>query len=156
MCTTPRIEDLDLEGVDTVAIDLETYDPKLKDHGSGAIKGEGFVCGIAIATDKEKYYLPIAHAGTGNLSVQETWDKLDELIFKNENITKVFHNAMYDVCWIRAATCKMLKGKLIDTMIAASVLDETRMRYSLDSLSKDYLGDVKYKYDLQQKVLDWS
>ena len=156
MCTAPRIEDLDLEGVDTVAIDLETYDPKLKDHGSGAIKGEGFVCGIAIATDKEKYYLPIAHAGTGNLSVQETWDKLDELIFQNENITKVFHNAMYDVCWIRAATGKMLKGKLIDTMIAASVLDETRMRYSLDSLSKDYLGDVKYKYDLQQKVLDWS
>jgi DNA polymerase I-like protein with 3'-5' exonuclease and polymerase domains len=155
MCTAPRIEDLDLEGVDTVAIDLETYDPKLKDHGSGAIKGEGFVCGIAIATDKEKYYLPIAHAGTGNLSVQETWDKLDELIFQNENITKVFHNAMYDVCWIRA-TGKMLKGKLIDTMIAASVLDETRMRYSLDSLSKDYLGDVKYKYDLQQKVLDWS
>jgi DNA polymerase I-like protein with 3'-5' exonuclease and polymerase domains len=156
MCTAPRIEDLDLEGVDTVAIDLETYDPKLKDHGSGAIKGEGFVCGIAIATDKEKYYLPIAHAGTENLSVQETWDKLDELIFQNENITKVFHNAMYDVCWIRAATGKMLKGKLIDTMIAASVLDETRMRYSLDSLSKDYLGDVKYKYDLQQKVLDWS
>jgi DNA polymerase I len=78
------------------------------------------------------------------------------LIFQNENITKVFHNAMYDVCWIRAATGKMLKGKLIDTMIAASVLDETRMRYSLDSLSKDYLGDVKYKYDLQQKVLDWS
>ena len=111
---------------------------------------------VAIATDKENYYLPIAHAETKNLSVQETWDKLDELIFQNKNITKVFHNAMYDVCWIRAATGQMPKGRLIDTMIAASILDETRMRYSLDSLSKDYLGDVKYKYDLQQKVLDWS
>ena len=34
-------------------------------------------------------------------------------------------------------------------MIAASVLDETRMRYSLDAISKDYLKDSKYKYDLQ-------
>jgi DNA polymerase I-like protein with 3'-5' exonuclease and polymerase domains len=47
----------------------------------------------------------------------------------------------------------MPKGRLIDTMIAASILDETRMRYSLDSVSKDYLGDTKYKYDLQEKAL---
>ena len=28
MCNTP--EDLDLEGIDTVAVDIETYDPNLK------------------------------------------------------------------------------------------------------------------------------
>ena len=28
MCKTP--EDLDLDGIDTVAVDLETYDPNLK------------------------------------------------------------------------------------------------------------------------------
>jgi hypothetical protein len=56
MCIAPRIEDLDLKDVDTVAIDLETYDPNLKKHGSGAIRGEGFVCGIAIATDKQTLY----------------------------------------------------------------------------------------------------
>ena len=58
MCTAPRIEDLDLEGVDTVAVDLETYDPNLKKLGSGAIRGDGFVCGIAIATDKQTVYFP--------------------------------------------------------------------------------------------------
>ena len=47
MCTVPELIELDLKGVDTVAIDLETYDPGLKKHGSGAIRGEGFVCGIA-------------------------------------------------------------------------------------------------------------
>ena len=60
---------------------------------------------------------------------------------------------MYDVCWIRATTGLMLKGPVYDTMIAASVLDENRMRYSLDSLSKDYLGDTKYKWDLRDRSL---
>ena len=41
-------------------------------------------------------------------------------------------------------------------MIAASVIDETRMKYSLDSISKDYLNETKYKYDLAEKVLEWS
>ena len=40
-------------------------------------------------------------------------------------------------------------------MIAASVIDENRFKYSLDALVKDYLKD-KYKYDLQEKTLAWS
>ena len=55
MCTVPELIELDLNGIDTVAIDLETYDPKLNTHGSGAIRGEGFVCGIAVATDKAAF-----------------------------------------------------------------------------------------------------
>ena len=153
MCSAPSLKDLDLTDVTTVAVDLETYDPSLKKHGSGAIRGEGFVCGIAIATDKQTVYYPIAHAMTDNLDPTTTWKYLNEKLFQNEKITKVFHNAMYDVCWIRAVTGMMPKGQLLDTMIAASVLDETRMRYSLDSISKDYLKESKYKYDLQEKSL---
>jgi len=33
------------------------------------------------------------------------------------------------------------------------VIDENRFKYSLDALSKDYLGDSKYKYDLENLVL---
>ena len=58
---------------------------------------------------------------------------------------------MYDVCWIRSATGLMPIGPIYDTMIAASVIDENRMRYTLDSLAKDYLGDSKYKHDLAEK-----
>ena len=144
MCTVPELIELDLKGVDTVAIDLETYDPGLKKHGSGAIRGEGFVCGIAVATKNQTFYFPIAHAMTGNLDPKFTWNFLNQKIFQNKNIKKVFHNAMYDVCWIRAVTGQMPQGELLDTMIAASVLDETRMRYSLDAISKDYLKDSKY------------
>jgi len=156
MCEVPRLTDLDLTGIDTVAIDLETYDPNLKTKGLGAVRKDGFVCGIAIATKKKTLYFPIAHNMTDNLNTDKTWKFLNEKVFKNKGLRKVFHNAMYDVCWIRSATGEMPQGPLLDTMIAASVIDETRMKYSLDSLSKDYLNEKKYKYDLTAKVLEWS
>jgi DNA polymerase I-like protein with 3'-5' exonuclease and polymerase domains len=153
MCTVPQLTDLDLTGIDTVAIDLETYDPNLKSKGLGAVRKDGFVTGIAIATKNQTLYFPIAHAMTDNLNVNDTWEYLDEKLFKNKDIRKVFHNAMYDVCWIRSAIGHMPQGQLLDTMIAASVIDETRMRYSLDAISKDYLKESKYKYDLAEKSL---
>jgi len=153
MCTVPQLSDLDLTDIDLVAIDLETYDPNLKTKGLGAVRKDGFVTGIAIATKNQTLYFPIAHAMTDNLPVEETWNYLNEKVFKNKDIRKVFHNAMYDVCWIRSATGDMPQGQLLDTMIAASVIDETRMRYSLDSISKDYLNEAKYKYDLAEKSL---
>ena len=156
MCNTP--EDLDLKGIDTVAIDIETYDPNLKTKGLGAIRDDGFICGVAVATDNDIAYFPLRHSDT-NLDaerIRQIWKVLNDKIFQNENITKVFHNAMYDVCWIRSVTGIMMKGRIVDTMIAASVIDENRFKYSLDSLSKDYLDEGKYKYDLQQKTLEWS
>ena len=156
MCNTP--EDLNLEGINTVAIDIETYDPNLKTKGSGAIRNDGFICGVAVATEKDIAYFPLRHSDTETdpERIKKIWDVLNDRIFQNKNITKVFHNAMYDVCWIRAVTGMMIKGRIVDTMIAASVIDENRFKYSLDSLSKDYLKDSKYKYDLQQKTLEWS
>ena len=156
MCKTP--EDLDLDGIDTVAVDLETYDPNLKTKGLGAIRGDGFVCGVAVATGKDTVYFPISHSDV-DMSLDKKikfWEALDKKLFQNEKITKVFHNAMYDVCWIRAVTGKKMKGRIVDTMIAGSVIDENRFKYSLDSLSKDYKIGSKYQYDLQQKTLEWS
>ena len=156
MCNTP--EDLDLTGIDTVAVDIETYDPNLKTKGLGAIRNDGFICGIAVATSKETAYFPLRHSDTdiNPERINKIWEVLNEKIFQNEKITKVFHNAIYDVCWIRAITGKPMQGRLVDTMIAASVINENRFKYSLDSLSKDYLDEGKYKYDLQQKTLEWS
>ena len=156
MCNTP--EDLDLKGIDTVAVDIETYDPNLKTKGLGAIRNDGFICGIAVATGKDTAYFPLRHSDTDidPERIDKIWEVLNKKIFQNENITKIFHNAMYDVCWIRAVTGKKMKGRIVDTMIAASVIDENRFKYSLDALSKDYLDESKYKYDLQQKTLEWS
>jgi len=151
----PALHDIDIKDGEVVAVDLETYDPDLKKHGSGAIRGKGKVCGIALAYGDEKFYFPIGHSvKKENIPKLFTWRILNKKIFQNEKVTKVFHNAMYDVCWIRAATGMMVKGPIVDTMIAASVIDENRMRYSLDSLAKDYLNDSKYKHDLADKALE--
>ena len=90
MCNTP--EDLDLEGIDTVAVDIETYDPNLKSKGLGAIRGDGFVCGVAVATDKEIAYFPLSHADT-ELTLDKKlkiWESLNEKIFQNEKLPRSF------------------------------------------------------------------
>ena len=153
MCKTP--EDLDLQGVDTVAIDIETYDPNLKTKGLGAIRNDGYITGVAVATGKDSVYFPLRHSDVklNFKELEEFWDQINKKLLQNTKITKVFHNAMYDVCWLQAVTGKKLKGRIVDTMIAASVIDENRFKYSLDALSKDYLSEGKYKYDLENLVL---
>jgi len=63
--------------------------------------------------------------------------------------TKIFHNAMYDVCWIRKLGIK-INGLVVDTMIAASLIDENRFQYSLNALSWDYLGHGKSEAALNE------
>ena len=89
MCAVPQLSDLDLTDIDTVAVDLETYDPNLKTKGSGAVRKDGFVTGIAIATKKQTLYFPIAHAMTDNLNVNDTWEYLNEKLFKNKDLPVV-------------------------------------------------------------------
>ena len=150
--------DLDLEGVDTVAIDIETYDPNLKTKGLGAIRQDGFITGVAVATGKDTVYFSLKHSDDNNTEeeLEEFWNQMNTKLLQNDKIAKVFHNAIYDVCWLRATTGKMLKGRLLDTMVAASVIDENRFKYGLDALAKDFLGENKYKYDLQEKTFEWS
>jgi len=155
MCVRPELSDLDLTDIEIAAVDLETWDPDLKTKGSGAITSDGknsYVVGIAIATRRQTLYFPIRHKHKSqNIDPKLTWRVLNKKLFQNPNIKKVFHNAMYDVCWIRAETGLMPRGLLLDTMVAASLIDENRLRYSLDSLAKDYLQETKYKYDLKEK-----
>ena len=51
----PELSEVKIKDGDVVAVDLETYDPELKKYGSGAIKGEGKVCGIALAYRYKKF-----------------------------------------------------------------------------------------------------
>ena len=111
----PDLCDVVIKDGDVVAVDLETYDPDLKKHGSGAILGKGFVVGIALAYRDKKFYIPLNHKENkaGGHPPNFVWRILNKKIFQNEKVTKVFHNAMYDVCWIRAATEMMVKGPIV-------------------------------------------
>jgi len=130
----------DLRQYEEIAIDLETRDPNLKTLGSGSVIGNGEVVGIAVAVPGRKFYFPIAHGSGPNMDRKRTLEWFQDTL--NTKAIKIFHNAMYDVCWIRQMGLK-IEGLIVDTMIAASLIDENRFRYDLNSLSWDYLGHGK-------------
>ena len=139
----------DLRPYDEIAIDLETRDPDLKTMGSGSVIGNGEVVGIAVAVPGRKYYFPIAHGSGPNMDRKKTLEWFKDILASDA--IKIFHNAMYDVCWIRALGFK-INGLIVDTMIAASLIDENRFRYDLNSLSWDYLGHGKNEVALNEEA----
>ena len=143
----------DLKGYKYIAIDLETKDPDLKARGSGAIIGNGNIVGIAVAVDGWSGYYPIAHEGGGNLEHDKVMSWIKS-ICAADNV-KIFHNAMYDVCWLRAAGVQ-INGHIVDTMVMASLIDENRLGYTLNSISYDYLGEVKDEKALTEAAQSWG
>jgi len=61
----------DLRSYDEIAIDLETRDPSLKSKGSGVLRNEGEIVGIAVAVPEGSWYFPIAHAEGPNSNVKK-------------------------------------------------------------------------------------
>ena len=143
----------DLRQVDEIAIDLETKDPGLKELGSGSVIGNGDVVGISVATAHYKGYFPIAHEGGGNMDRKQVLNWLQDIL--NAPSTKIFHNAIYDVCWLRRLGLKV-QGDIVCTMIAAAVTDENRFRYDLNSLSWHYLGYGKNESALAEAAQSWG
>ena len=62
---------------------------------------------------------------------------------------------MYDVCWLRQAGIK-IRGKIVDTMIAASLIDENRLSYALNTLAKFYVGIGKNETLLNEAAKSYS
>ncbi len=139
----------DLRKYDEIAIDLETRDPDLKSKGSGSVIGNGEVVGIAVAVPGRKFYFPIAHGAGPNMDKKKTLEWFKDILLSDA--IKIFHNAMYDVCWIRSMGLK-INGQIVDTMIAASLIDENRYRFDLNSLSWDYLGHGKNENALNKEA----
>ena len=143
----------DLSKYDEIAIDLETKDPELKSMGSGSVTGKGQMVGIAVAVEDWKGYYPIAHEGGGNMDKNKVLKWFQDVL--NTNAVKIFHNAMYDVCFIRAAGLK-INGQIVDTMIAGSLVDENRFRYDLGSMGRDYVGIGKNETVLKETADHWG
>ena len=136
----------DLSKAKYIAIDLETRDPDLKTKGSGAIIGHGEIIGIAVAVEGWSGYYPIAHR-EGNLDKTIVLEWFKEVCATDA--AKIFHNAMYDVCWIRAAGIH-INGHIVDTMVMASLIDENRFSYTLNSIGYEYLREVKDEKGLRE------
>jgi len=137
----------DLKDHKYIAIDLETRDPGLKSRGSGALIGEGEIVGIAVAVEGWSGYYSFGHLK------QNHFDEVTVIAWIKDvcalPATKIFHNAMYDVCWLRAYGVK-INGHIVDTMVMAALVDENKFSYSLNSASYEYLGEVKDETALKE------
>ncbi len=143
----------DLRGHKEIAVDLETCDPDLTELGSGNVIGRGKIVGVAVAVEGWSAYYPIAHEGGGNMDKKLVLNWLQDL-FKQDS-TFIFHNAMYDVCWLRSTGLTLPKN-IRDTMIAASLVDENRLSYRLDTLAKEYAGIGKDEAVLQSAAKEYG
>ena len=143
----------DLSSYDEIAIDLETKDPDLVKKGSCSTRGGGEVVGIAVAVKDWCGYYPIAHEGGGNMDRKRVLKWFKDVL--KTPAKKIFHNAIYDVCWIKRLGLT-LHGTIIDTMIMASLINENKFKYDLNSVAKEYTGIGKNEAALQSAAREWG
>lgn len=143
----------DLSQAKEIAVDLETCDPHMENFGPGWPRMDGFIVGYAFAVDGWRGYYPIAHQGGGNLDkrVVERW--VQEVL--SLPCDKIMHNAAYDMGWLTSSGFKV-NGRIIDTMLAAPLLDENRFSYALTSLGFDWVKEAKSEQMLREAAEDFG
>jgi len=147
MWNTPS-EYKDLSQYKEIAIDLETRDDGINERlGAGWALGKGEIVGFAVAVEGWKGYFPFGHLGGGNMIPEQVKKYMKDICALPS--TKIFHNAQYDVGWLEASGIKV-HGPIVDTMIAAALIDENRFSYSLNTLSVDYLNEIKAETELRE------
>ena len=143
----------DLRHAKEIAIDLETKDPNIKTKGAGWATFDGHIVGFAVAAFDQQWYFPIHHDAGGNMDSAITTAWMQEVL--KTPATKIFHNASYDVGWLLVNGFE-INGPIIDTMIAAALINENRFSFSLNACAKDYLGEIKNETFLNEKAKEWG
>jgi len=143
----------DLRHAKEIAIDLETKDPNIKTKGAGWATFDGGIVGFAVAALGQQWYFPIQHDAGGNMDLSITIAWMQDVL--KTPATKIFHNASYDVGWLLVNGFK-INGPIVDTMIAAALINENRYSFSLNACAKDYLGEIKNETFLNEKAKEWG
>jgi len=120
-----------LAGVKRLAVDTETTSVH-------AMRAE--LVGISLAWEPGKaFYLPVrGPLGATTLDADIVRDKLGPIL-GNPTIEKIGQNLKYDLIVLNNAGYA-IAGKFFDTMVAAHVLDSTRMTYKMDALAAEFIN----------------
>jgi DNA polymerase-1 len=120
-----------LRGVRRLAVDTETTSPQPM---------RARLVGVSLAWKPgEAVYVPVAAPpGSETLPVELVREQLGPIL-ADEEVRKVGQNIKYDLLVLSNAGVP-LRGPLVDTMIAAHVLDSTRPTYKLDALAAEVLN----------------
>lgn len=98
---------------------------------------EAKIVGASFATAEKTFYIPVSHKDASNqISVEHLIDFLKELFIGR---VAVAHNAKYDL-GIMANYNFIPASQIVDTMIAAYLINPDERSYSLDICAERYLG----------------
>lgn len=134
----PRVGDLpSWEGAERVSVDVETYDPLLRELGPGPRRG-GYICGYSFAIEGgPKHYVPIRHEGGDN--VDDPVKAIDYLRHQAERFKGdvVGANLSYDLDFLAQDGVEFKSARFFrDIQIADPLIYELYDSYSLDNISK--------------------
>lgn len=136
----PPPEYPNLSRADVIAVDLETWDPELKQNGPGWARGVGHIAGAAIGTkDGCRWYFPMRHT----VQPEDNLDPDHTLVWLRDTLgnpaqAKIGANLMYDLGWLRQEGVNVA-GELHDIQFAEALLIE-RGQVDLETLGERYLG----------------
>ena len=142
----------DLKQSKIISVDIETYDPELKELGTGVYRKDGNVLGVSISDGEFSEYYNIGHKECNPKLADINIKYLRDLL--GNPVPKVGANLLYDLDWLQNSLSISVKGELHDVQIAEPLINEYRESYSLNSLGLLYLGEEKRKSRLEQKCLD--
>src|SRR5262249_23676631 len=92
------------------------------------------------------YYVPVrGPAGCRIVDCERVFEQLKP-IFENEQIEKVGHNLKYDIQVMRQSGVKV-RGVVLDTMIAAFIIDAGKLRYGINELALELFNFRKITTD---------
>lgn len=136
-----------------IAVDTEGWDPELKTKGPGWHRDDTYTAGVAIGTELGGFrrYYNIEHPDTEN---RVDRDKLFAWLnheLRRTDQPKVGAHLLYDIGYLGEYGVEF-KGPLYDVQVAEPLLDENAFNYSLERLSKKYLGIGKLDDELEAYI----
>src|SRR5882672_11034758 len=139
----------DLRNEPIIGIDMETYDPTLKELGCGAFRAKaygdeyGYVLGIGIATHSGiKHYFSLRHPDSENYDISIVRDYLNKYVLSGTGFL-IGANIQYELAWGHYLGLEF-KKPLKDVQIAEPLINEERENgYSLAALLQHYFSRPK-------------
>ena len=126
-----------------LVIDIETFDPGLKDTGSSNYRGvsendkhkRGTILGVALSDGRHTEYYQLSGRGATQDISTKNRNYLKEQLSSNR--PKLGHNIFYDIDWLESFYYKV-NGRLHDTCIAENLINENQDSFNLDSVAFTY------------------
>ena len=113
--------------------------------GSGSVVKVGDVVGISVATELWSAYYPIAHEGGGNMDRVKVLYWLKDIL--ESPSTKIFHNAIYDICWLRKLGFKI--NTFTHVLEGYKIADKLKAHGANASTFSDWWA---YKYEVNDAI----